>query len=66
MRRHAKDEAIDRHDWDARAQEALDEAGKMPQGPARTEAMKKAGQLRMAAELKELLTTRPSKSEKTR
>jgi hypothetical protein len=51
----------DNHDWDARAQEALDEARKMPHGPARTEAMKKAGQLRLAADMKESLSTRPVK-----
>ena len=33
----------------------------MPQGAARTEAMKKAGQLRVAAEMKELLSTRSNK-----
>ena len=51
----------DNLDWDARAQEALDEARKMPHGPARTEAMKKAGQLRLAADMKESLSTRPVK-----
>jgi hypothetical protein len=51
----------DNHDWHARAQEALDEARKMPHGPARTEAMKKAGQLRLAADMKESLSTRPVK-----
>jgi hypothetical protein len=43
----------DSHDRDARAQEALDEARKLPHGPARTEAMKKAGRLRVAADMKQ-------------
>jgi hypothetical protein len=51
----------DSHDWDARAQEALDEARMMPHGPARTEAMKKAGQLRLAADMKESLSTLSTK-----
>jgi hypothetical protein len=54
-------ESNDRAD---RAQEALDQARKMPPGAARTEAMKKAGQLRLAADMKELLpTTKPNKPE---
>jgi len=49
------------HDWDVRAQEALDAARKLPHGAARSEALKKAGQLRLAADMKELLATRPDK-----
>jgi hypothetical protein len=49
------------HDWDARAQEALDAARRLPHGAARSEAMKKAGQMRLAADMKELLTIRPDK-----
>jgi hypothetical protein len=45
----------DRHDWDARATEALDAARKLPNGPKRAEAMKKAGQLRIAADIKGIL-----------
>ena len=37
-------------DLDAEAQAALDEAREMPQGPARTAALKKAGMLRNAAD----------------
>jgi hypothetical protein len=40
----------DMHDWDARASEALDSARLLPHGPARSEAMKKAGLLRNAAD----------------
>jgi len=54
----------DGHDWDARAQEALDAARKLPHGSERSEAMKKAGQLRLAADMKDLLTTRPAKPER--
>jgi hypothetical protein len=61
MNRRQKIRGEESHDWNARAQEALDEARKMPQGAARTEAMKKAGQLRVAAEMKELLSTRSNK-----
>lgn len=45
----------DRHDWDARAEEALVEARKLPHGPERSEALKKAGQLRVAADMMGLL-----------
>jgi len=44
----------DSHDWDARAQEALDAARKLPHGAARSEAMKRAGELRLAADMKDL------------
>jgi hypothetical protein len=47
---------IGRHDWDARASEALAEAKKLPPGSKRTEAIRKAGQLRVAADMKDLLT----------
>ncbi|HEY3796591.1 MAG TPA: hypothetical protein VGM09_32625 [Bradyrhizobium sp.] len=40
----------DVHDSAIRADEALAEALRMPNGPARNEALKKAGQLRMAAD----------------
>lgn len=35
----------------------------MPHGAARTEAMKKAGQLRLAADMKALLTPKPNRPE---
>jgi hypothetical protein len=56
----------DSHDWDAQAQEALDAARKLPHGAARSEALKKAGQLRLAADMKELLTAGPAKQENGR
>jgi hypothetical protein len=46
---------IDRHDWDARASEALENAKKLPPGSKRVDAIKKAGQLRIAADMKDLL-----------
>jgi hypothetical protein len=42
-------------DWDARASEALQQANKLPPGSKRSEAIKKAGQLRVAADMKSLL-----------
>ena len=44
------------HDWDTQASDALAEAKKLPPGLKRSEAMKKAGQLRVAADMKNLLT----------
>jgi hypothetical protein len=49
---------IDSHDWDARASEALTNAKKLPPGSKRTEAIRKAGQLRIAADMKDLLMTK--------
>jgi len=46
---------IDRHDWNARAAEELANAKKLPPGSKRTEAMRKAGQLHVAADMKNLL-----------
>ena len=51
---------IDRHDWDARAADALENAKKLPPGSKRIEAIKKAGQLRIAADMKDLLMARES------
>jgi hypothetical protein len=42
-------------DWDAKASEALEQAQKLPPGTKRSEAIKKAGQLRVAADMKNLL-----------
>jgi hypothetical protein len=56
---------IDLHDWDARAEAALAEARKLPQGRERSEALKKASALRVAADLKGVLFAkrgRPAKS----
>jgi hypothetical protein len=51
---------IDRHDWDARASDALENAKKLPPGSKRIEAIKKAGQLRIAADMKNLLMAKES------
>jgi hypothetical protein len=51
---------IDMHDWDARASEALADAKKLPAGSERTEAIRKAGQFRIAADMKNLLTKEPA------
>ena len=40
------------HDCDARAMDALAEAQAMPKGPDRNNALKKAGQLRVAADMR--------------
>jgi hypothetical protein len=47
--------AIDPHDWHARAEQALEKARRMKPGPARALALKKAGELRVAADLKRAL-----------
>jgi hypothetical protein len=41
--------------WDAKASDALERAKKLPPGSKRSEAIKKAGQLRVAADMKSLL-----------
>jgi hypothetical protein len=51
---------IDRHDWNARASEELANAKKLPPGSKRSEAIRKAGQLRIAADMKDLLMTKES------
>jgi hypothetical protein len=61
MKRRPRHREAESHDWHARAEEALDEARKLPHGAARTEALKKAGQLRLAADMRQLLTTRSTK-----
>ena len=48
----------DRHDWAARAAQALAEAKKLPPGSMRCEAITKTRQLRAAAEMKKWLTTK--------
>jgi hypothetical protein len=48
----------DRHDWYARAAEALEKARKMKPGAERTDALKKAGQLQVAADIKGYLSAR--------
>jgi len=61
--RHSKDDDateltrndLDNHDWAARASEALAQAKRLPPGSMRSEAIRKAGQLRLAADMKEWL-----------
>ena len=48
----------DRHDWHARAAEALEKARKMKPGAGRNEALKKAGQLQVAADIKGYLESK--------
>jgi hypothetical protein len=49
---------IDSHDWAARASEALPQANKLPPGLQRSEAIRKAAQLRIAADMKNWLTAK--------
>jgi len=51
---------IDWHNWDARASEALANAKKLPPGLKRTDAIKTAGRLRVAADMKSFLTKVPA------
>ena len=49
---------IDSHDWAARAAEGLAQAKKLPPGLKRSEAIRKAEQLRFAAAMKNWLTAK--------
>jgi hypothetical protein len=49
---------LDSHDWAARAAEALEQAKKLPPGLQRFEAIRKAAQLRIAADMKSWLTAK--------
>jgi hypothetical protein len=51
---------LDSHDWAARAAEALAQAKRLPPGSMRSEATRKAGQLRFAADMKEWLKAKES------
>jgi hypothetical protein len=42
---------LDRHDWQVRAAEALEQARRMKPGAERNDALKKAGQLQSAADM---------------
>jgi hypothetical protein len=44
--------SVDPHDWYARAEDALEKARAMKRGPERIAALKKAGELQVAADLK--------------
>ena len=46
---------LDSHDWAARASQALAQAKKLSPGLKRSEAIRKAGQLRIAADMKNWL-----------
>jgi hypothetical protein len=49
--RGSRDQSPDRHNWQARASEALERARKMKPGAERNQALKEAGQLQVAAEM---------------
>jgi hypothetical protein len=51
MRKDSKEQSPDRHDWFARAANALEKARGMKPGRERNEALKKAGQLQSAANM---------------
>jgi hypothetical protein len=51
MRSGTKGQSPDRHDWFARAAEALEKARLMKPGSERNLALKKAGQLQNAADM---------------
>jgi hypothetical protein len=46
---------FDNHDWAARASHALAQAKRLPPGSMRSEAIRKAEQLRVAADMKSFL-----------
>lgn len=54
----------DDDDLETQALIALEEARKLPHGPARTEAMKKAGQLRNAADRRGITIAKTGRSRK--
>ncbi len=60
---HTKGQA--QHDLDADAQIALDEARKLEPGPKRAEAMKLAGSLRRAADLRGIIFPQRGRPRKT-
>jgi hypothetical protein len=53
---------VDPHDWHARAERALETAREMKPGPERSQALKKAGELQVAADLKLALKIRRSEA----
>lgn len=57
MARRGRGEFADSRDWSIRAAEALAAAKDMPPGPNRDEAMRRAEQLRSAAEMKGYLSS---------
>jgi hypothetical protein len=65
MPRRERNDA-DIHDSAIRADEALAEALQMPNGPARSEALKKAGELRVAADKQGIRFARRGRPSKTK
>ena len=51
MRSETKGQSPDRHDWFARAAEALENARRMKPGRERNDALKNAGRLQSAADI---------------
>ena len=62
MARRVGGDGGDQREWSVRAAEALATAKAMPPGPARDDAMRKADQLRTAAEMKGYLSSNDLKS----
>jgi hypothetical protein len=58
MRKDGNEQSTDKSDWLARAAEALEKARMMKPGSERDEAMKKAGQLRSAADVQGYLASK--------
>jgi hypothetical protein len=54
----------DTPDWDAKAAEALEKARAMPPGQEKTEALKKAGMLRYAADMRGLFFAKRGRPKK--
>ncbi|MDB5548840.1 MAG: hypothetical protein JWR73_175 [Tardiphaga sp.] len=63
MARRGRGEFADSRDWDVRASEAMAIAQEMPAGPEREEAIRKAMQLRSAAEMKGYLSSGEMKAQ---
>jgi hypothetical protein len=51
-------EPAESRDWDIRATKAIEQARKMPLGHHRSDALKEAGRLRIAAEINRWLSTK--------
>jgi hypothetical protein len=51
-------EPVESRDWDVRATKAIEQARKMPLGHQRSDALKEAGRLRIAAEMNRWLSTK--------
>lgn len=62
MRNRRDRKPADAHDWDARADLAITAAMEMPDGPERTEALRKAQQLKSAADMKKYLASKELKA----